>query len=104
MPISTQEQAINILEHTRADFLNECRTIAYLIARGRHNRSVTIDDVREQIKLPPGMDGRVFGAVFNSKEWEAVGFVKSRQSINHHRPITVFQLKQPKVSHQESLI
>ncbi len=89
----TKPQALGLFEMTRREFLEHCRWVAKRVAQNRLSRQATIDDVREQVKLPYGIDGRVFGAVFNTDQWEAIGFTKSKQKINHGRPITVFRLK-----------
>jgi hypothetical protein len=91
--IQDKDQALQAFEENRKAFLEHCRYVARAVANAREDRQVTIDDIRERVRLPDGMDGRVFGAVFSKDEWEAVGFRKSRQKINHGRPITVFKLK-----------
>lgn len=89
----TKDQALGLFEQARAELLAHSRWVAKRIANSRITRQVTIDDIREQVKLPYGVDGRVFGAVFNTDEWEAVGFARSKQKVNHGRPITIFRLK-----------
>ena len=103
LPLMTtsQSQAQELFQATRADFLKQCREYAYLVAMRRANKQCTVDDIREAISIPNGWDGRLMGAVFTTGkkgEWEAVGFVKSRQKINHGRPITIFQLKPGKTA------
>jgi hypothetical protein len=90
---TSKQQALNLFEQTRPEFLANCRWVAKRVALNRLSRQATVDDVHEQVKLPFGVDGRVFGAVFNSKEWEAVGYTKSKRKINHGRPIAIFRLK-----------
>lgn len=102
--IQTESKAFELFEITRADLLKRAREIAYYIAKGRANKCATIDDVRENIKLPPGMDGRVMGTVFKTGEWECIGYRKSTQDNNHGRPIGIFRLKEEKVSLQQSLL
>jgi len=92
--IETKQQALDLFEETRQNFLKKCRSVARDIARTKE--SITIDDVRLQVQLPEGLDGRVFGAVFHSDEWEKVGYINSKQKENHGRPIGVFKIKNPK--------
>jgi hypothetical protein len=91
--IHTKDDALQAFELNRKEFLERCRAIARRAAYSNPFRQATIDDVREEIVLPEGVDGRVFGAVFSRDEWERIGFTKSKQSINHGRPISVFRLK-----------
>lgn len=92
--LETKQQALNLFEKTREDFLRHCRWTAHRIAERKGE--ITIDDVRLQVKLPDGIDGRVFGAVFD-KDWEKTGYVNSKQKENHGRPIATWRLKKEKV-------
>ena len=90
MNTDTKENALDLLEETRSAFLAECRRVAYAVAL--NNGRVTIDDVRDRLELPQGVDGRVFGAVFNSKEWERIGYTQTKRKTSHRRPIAIFKI------------
>ena len=86
----TKEEALKLLQETRSEFLYQCKKIA--ISHALKNGSVTIDDVRDKIELPEGIDGRVFGAVFNNKDFVKVGYTETKRKTSHKRPIAVFEL------------
>ncbi len=92
MNTATKQLAFDLFEDTRKEFLENCRWIARKIAERKD--TVTIDDVRSETKLPLGIDGRVYGAVFaNKDEWEKVGYTQTSIKTSHARPIAVFKLK-----------
>lgn len=91
MKTETKQQAFLLFETNRAEFLKYARWMAKQLAEKRG--VITIDDVREVVSLPEGIDGRAFGAVFNTPEWETVGFTRSKNKLNHGRPISQFRLK-----------
>jgi hypothetical protein len=72
------------LEAKRADWLAEARS-----------GPVNINDVRRLCPLPPSIDPRVMGAVFNKSEWVCVGYKRSSRSTCHNRPIGTFVLRDP---------
>ena len=86
-----KQTALNLFEITRSEFLSNCRWIARKIAKAKGN--VTIDDVRNETKIPLGIDGRVMGAVFNTPDFEKVGYSTTKIKTSHGRPIAVFRLK-----------
>ena len=100
--ISNKQQAFAIFEDTRKEFLENCRWIARRLAQKRG--VITIDDVRAETKLPLGIDGRVYGAVFaNKDEWEKVGYTQTSIKTSHGRPVAKFALKKPRVLGQMAL-
>lgn len=82
-------KTLDLFELTRPEFLEEARQIARDLALG--GKLVTIDDVRVQCPPPDNVDPRVMGAVFNTKEWEASGYIRSTRSTCHKRPICQFR-------------
>lgn len=88
---STKEEALSLLEEKRSEFLALCRKEALRIYL--ENGQVTIDDVRDVVELPSDIDGRVFGAVFNSKSWERIGYTTTKRPTSHRRPIAIFKHK-----------
>jgi hypothetical protein len=91
MTISNKQAALDLFEDKRREFLDLCRWVADRIYQEKGN--VTIDDVRAEVKLPLGIDGRVFGAVFNKSDWEKVGYTQTNTATSHGRPIGVFVRK-----------
>ena len=89
--IETKNEALDVLEETRKDFIEKCREVGRVIALEKG--SVNIDDIREKIKLPEGMNGNVFGAVFRGSEWQHSGFMKSKIKTNHERIIGIYTWK-----------
>lgn len=86
----TKQTALNLFEITRKEFLESCRWIARKIAKAKGN--VTIDDVRNEVKIPLNIDARVLGAVFNTPDFEKVGYTSTKIKSSHGRPISVFRL------------
>ncbi len=81
-----------IHEMTKADFLRRAREAAVSLLKTRD--TITIDDVREIVAPPKGMNPNVMGAVFKGPLFEGTGiYVKSKRKISHHRPIQKFRLK-----------
>lgn len=91
MKPATKQQALNLFETHRKEFLEHCRWVAVRIAKDKGN--VTIDDVRDECPLPLNIDGRVYGAVFASEEFEIVGHTKTRIKSSHGRLVGVYTLK-----------
>jgi len=91
MSINNKQQAMDLFEKERSEFLEYCRWVARKIVRDQD--TITIDDVRSQVELPLNIDGRVFGAVFNRDEWEKIGYAQTKRQSSHGRPIAVFKLK-----------
>ena len=58
--------------------------------------SATADDVRELVKLPPGVNPKVFGAapgpLARAGLIGADGFAKTARPVGHARPVTVWTL------------
>ena len=84
----TKQQAMDLFEKTRIEFLNYARWWAQKIYKEKGN--VSVDDIREKIAIPQGLDGRVLGAVFNRKDWKKVGYQSTRVKTSHARPVGIF--------------
>ena len=89
--MTTKQEAFNLFEITRSEFLSNARWVAKRISK--RQGYATIDDVRNEVRLPIGIDGRVFGAVFNTNGWEKTGYTPTKRKTSHGRPIAVFKLK-----------
>lgn len=88
MALSTEEWRA-ALETARAEWLSRARALAsqiYLIT----NQPVSVDDIRERLPIPEGVDTRVMGAVFKKGDWTQFDYVKSKRRESHHRPVARF--------------
>jgi len=95
--MNTKQQAFDLFEQKRKEFLDYCRWIA--IREYKKKGNLTIDDVRDQVKVPDGVNAKVFGAVFD-KDWEIVSYVKTTRQTSHGRRVAVWKLiNEPKVSY-----
>lgn len=91
---ATMTEAMILLQECRKGFISLARKVAIQIAMNRGDRTITIDDVREQCPPPGNIDPRVMGAVFSEPDvWEFVGFERSARTVCHKRPISRFRLK-----------
>lgn len=88
--ITSKQIAMDIFEVTRREFLDYARWTARKICSEKGH--VTSDDVRELVKLPKGVDGRVCGAIFRGTEWKKTGYTQTKISSSHRRPIGIFVL------------
>ncbi len=88
----TKEAALEALEIARKEYLVRARRAAktYAIYLGPP-RLVTVDDVRKECPPPPNVDPRVMGAIFNTPDWETVGYIRSARKACHTRPIAQFR-------------
>lgn len=68
------------------------------------NATATVDDVRDRVSLPEGMNPKVFGSVPGAlAKLEIItdtGFVKSRRPKSHARPVKVWQLIDRDAAHR----
>jgi len=78
-------------ERTKPDYLASARDAARKLLETRE--SITVNDVRAVCPPPPGVDGRVMGAIFRHRDFETTGeLVLSSRSECNHRPIQKFRL------------
>ena len=87
--MKTKQEAMNLFSVKRKEFLDYCRWVAVRLYRERGN--ITIDDVRDEVKLPLNINGKVFGAVFNTDDWELVSYVKTTRQTSHGRRVAVWK-------------
>jgi len=85
-----------LFNQPRAEWLEDARVKAYVIAVERGLKGqlprLTTDDIHNACPIPDGIDPRVMGAVFASKDWLKVGYTQSKRKVCHNRPIAIFQL------------
>ena len=72
----------------RQDFIDDARNY---ICSHPIGTQLTVDDVREVIRPPEGLDPRVMGCLFKLPGWRAVGYRKSTRATSHYRPISIFE-------------
>ncbi len=85
-----RDQALDLLEEHRADYIAAARSHAdaALCAQGE----VSADDLHERCPVPPGMDGRVLGAVFKGR-YRLLRYQPSRRPECHGRIIPIWGKK-----------
>ena len=92
-----RDHALDLVEFTSEDrrqWVKDARLRAVTLAR--LNGTVSTDDLRPLVAIPPGVDARILGAVFRpSKESPFVqsGWKHTNQKQAHKRPIAVWALK-----------
>lgn len=86
-----KQEAFDLFEEKRKELLAYARWVGIKLAFERG--TITIDDVREVVKLPADINPKVFGATFKSPEFELVGYTKSTRTIAHQRPVGMYRLK-----------
>lgn len=89
--IENKQEALNLFEANRKEFLEYARWVGKRIAEKKGN--VTIDDIRAEISVPLNLDGRVLGAVFNTPDFERVGYSTTKVKSSHGRVVSVWHLK-----------
>lgn len=87
---TSKQQALNLLEEVRREYLEGARTAAKQIAI-EGNGTCSVDEVRDVCPPPKEIDGRVMGAVFNNSDWEHAGYERSNRVTCHKRPISRFR-------------
>lgn len=85
-----KERQMDIFELRDHEFLERCRSLAAMICRERG--TVSINDVRQYITVPPGVHPSVLGAVFRDKRFKKVGLVEASHPQAHARIVRVYQL------------
>lgn len=88
--INSKQEALNIFEYTRKEFLDDARQKALIIFKEKGK--VTTDDIRKVVTIPAGIDARVMGGIFRNKTWKKIGYTETSIKTSHGRPISVFIL------------
>jgi len=95
--MNSKQEAFDLFKKTRKEFLDYCRWVA--VREYKRKGNITIDDVREQVKIPEGVNAKVCGAVFD-KDWEIVAYVKTTRQTSHGRIVAVWKLvNEPKINY-----
>ena len=84
---------LDLHEITKQDFLLKARAVAAKLAK--QNGSVSINEVREKVTLPPGMHPSVYGAVFRGKTFKHSGdFARASHPAGHARLVGIYYLNE----------
>lgn len=83
--MTTKQQAMDLFEQKRHEFLQLARWEAVRIWKRKGN--ITVDDVRAEVSTPSDINPVCWGALFNSSDWECVGYVKTTRQQAHGRPV-----------------
>ena len=87
-----RDAAIEQLIQKNKTFVEVMREIARMLAKRK--TLISTDDLREiasEYGITPETSNKSYGAIFN-KEFEAVGFIKSKIPTSHARPIRTWRL------------
>lgn len=87
-----RDSQLGLFEIRQTEFLKHCRSLAIAIAKSRGQ--VSINDIRDQIEVPPGTHPSVLGAVFRGNLFSCVGFTEAVHPQAHARIVRVYSLKE----------
>lgn len=87
-----RDSQLALFESRDADFLANCRALAVEICR--RDGQVSINDIRDRMPIPAQIHPSVLGAVFRSKQFQAIGFTEATHKQAHARVIRVYKLKE----------
>jgi hypothetical protein len=86
-----RDRGLAIVELTHHEWIAKARKKAVSIARRRGQ--VSINDVRDQMELPPDLNHNALGAVLRSPDLKVVGFETARHKEARGRVVRVYGLK-----------
>ena len=89
MSTSSREDALDLLEKVRREYVAEARAAAIRLYQTTQ-QPITVDDIRAVCPPPEDVDGRVMGAVLRPPSWVKTGYVTSSRRMCHNRPISQF--------------
>jgi hypothetical protein len=78
----------------REEWIAKARDMAVWIAK--ESGTVSINDIRGVIDLPDDYHPNTWGAIFKSKDFEAVGYCQATHPSAHARVVRVYKLKESK--------
>ena len=85
-----RDAQLTLFERRDSEFLEHCRALAVEVCR--QQGTVSINDIRAQLRLPAETHPSVLGAVFRSKKFKAVGFTEATHKAAHARVVRVYKL------------
>lgn len=86
-----RDSQLALFEIRQAEFLDRCRALAVEICKRKG--TVSINDIRARIEVPPGVHPSVLGSVFKSQAFSVVGFTEAAHPQAHARIVRVYALK-----------
>ena len=89
--LARREVALGDLEEHYPDFLDRARAVAEEIARKKG--TVSSDDVRAVLAIPPDVHHNAMGAIFRGPRWERIDWQQSEQPQRHANRIGIWRLK-----------
>lgn len=87
-----RDAQLGLFAASHTELLERFRALAVVIAR--RQGFVSINDIREQIDLPPGVHPSTLGAVFRTRQFRAIGFTEALHPAAHARAVRVYALKE----------
>lgn len=85
-----KEAGIRKVAETHADYIAEARGV--LMRLSKIKELVSSDDLHRAFPLPPWVHPNAVGAVFASKMFEPVDFVRSTRPSSHGRMIRLYRV------------
>lgn len=89
---SLRDTQLALFQARDTAFLETCRAVAVEVIKRKG--SVSINDIRARLMLPPGTHPSVLGAVFRDKRFKVIGIVEASHPEAHARMIRVYTLKE----------
>jgi hypothetical protein len=94
----------DLFKTAKQDYLVKARIVARKLLERREY--VTIDDVREACPLPSYLHRNLLGSVFQTDDFQFVGYARARRKTSNGREVKKWALKHPPlpekwVSHAE---
>lgn len=86
-----RDSQLALFEIRQAEFLESCRALAIEVCKRKG--TVSINDIRERIAVPPGVHPSVLGSVFKRGLFSVVGFTEATHPQAHARIVRVYALK-----------
>lgn len=87
-----RDAGISQVAYGREAWISKARNMAALIAQ--RSGTVNINDIRGVIDLPNDYHPSTWGAIFKSKEFEAVGYCQATHPLAHARVVRIYKLKE----------
>lgn len=92
--MTLRDAGISRVSLGRDEWIFQARGMAALIAQ--RSGTVSINDIRGVIDLPDDYHPSTWGAIFKSKDFEAVGYCQATHASAHARVVRIYKLKESK--------
>ncbi len=86
-----RDSQLALFEIRQTEFLERCRALAIEVCK--RQGSVSINDIRARVSVPPGVHPSVLGSVFKTPAFSVVGFTEAVHPQAHARIVRVYALK-----------